>query len=82
MINFDELKNRLSAIEEANMSLAKLNKVAIQSFLERLNNVEEHIEMIMDSLNLRVVETPAKKEMVFVWEECDCEWDDCDCEKE
>lgn len=78
----NDFELRLRAIEETNMSLAQLNKVAISSFLERLNDLEEKIEMIMDTLSLEIVETPAKKEMVFVWDECDCDDEECDCHHE
>jgi len=66
IINMNDVELRLRAIEEANMSLAQLNKVAITSFLDRLSSLEEQVEMIMDTLSLEIVETPAKKEMVFV----------------
>lgn len=78
----NDFELRLRAIEETNMSLAQLNKVAISSFLERLNDLEEKIKMIMDTLSLEIVETPAKKEMVFVWDECDCDDEECDCHYE
>lgn len=82
------LEARIKAIEESNMSLAQLNKVVIKKFIDDINSLNERVEMIMDTLWLKIVEKPATKEMVFVWEDI-CEEDedeelvgdeDCVCE--
>lgn len=74
------LKERIEAIEATNMSLAELNKVMIKTIMWAIAELNEKVELLMDGLGAHIVEEPASKSVVFVWEGVDYDDDDEDCD--
>jgi len=74
------LKERIEAIEETNMALAELNEVLVKTIMWAIAELNEKVELLMDGLGAHIVEEPASKSVVFVWEGVDYDDDeDCDC---
>lgn len=79
------LKERIEAVEATNMSLAELNKVMVKTIMWAIAELNEKVELLMDGLGAHIVEEPASKSVVFVWEsfdyddEDDDDDEDCDC---
>jgi hypothetical protein len=62
------------------MSLAKLNEVLVKTIMWAIAELNEKVELLMDGLGAHIVEEPASKSVVFVWEDIDYDDDeDCDC---